>query len=173
MTKRSTPAPATAGPAITKACETELSAERATEASLQSRALNVITSSGGFVTLALALVAAITGRKDYHVPDSARICIALGLVLFVAAAVLALITLQVRRQSVLTVETLEKWTSEEAWGSPSDVAQRIIAASTIPMIKDTRRQNGIRATHLQRAILAELGAIALLAVGILFVLRAG
>src|SRR6266498_489704 len=104
MTEQTTPAHASAGPAITKACEAELQAERTTEASLQSRALNVITSSGGFVTLALALVAAITGRKDYTVPGTARIFIGAGLACFVAAAVLALITLQVRRQEVLTIE---------------------------------------------------------------------
>ena len=173
MTEPTTPAPASAAPAITKACEAELQAERAAEASLQSRALNVITSSGGFVTLALALVAAITGRKDYTVPGLARVFIAGGLACFVAAAVLALITLQVRRQAVLTVETLEKWTSEEAWTSPAEVAQRVIAASTIPLIKDTRDLNRIRAKHLQRAIMAELGAIALLALGILIVLIEG
>jgi hypothetical protein len=81
--------------------------------------------------------------------------------------------MQVRRQEVLTVETLEKWTSEEAWASPPDVAQRIITASMIPLIRDTRSRNSDRAKHLQRAILAELGAIALLALGILFVLGEG
>jgi hypothetical protein len=173
MTEETASSLASAGPAVTKACEAELQAERAAETSLQSRALNVITSSGGFVTLALALVAAITGRKDYSVPGAAKVFIALGLVCFVAAATLALVTMQVRRQEVLTVETLEKWTSEEAWASPPDVAQRIITASMIPLIRDTRSRNSDRAKHLQRAILAELGAIALLALGILFVLGEG
>src|SRR4051794_11113883 len=71
----------------------ELEDVRALKASLEERALAVVTTSGVLVTLLFALASVVTSKKNYSIPVAARPALIVALAAFVLAAALALIVI--------------------------------------------------------------------------------
>ena len=93
--------------------ETELKGEDARKTSIEGRAAGVITTSGTLVTLLFGLVAIITKLTNYQAPTSSVFAILAALVLFVAAAVVALLATDVKTYQRVDLEKLDKTVKAE------------------------------------------------------------
>ncbi len=125
------------------------------------RAITVVTTAGGLVTLLSALVGFATiNRKDAFFPASARGVLGWALVFFVAAAVVALVTQLPLLIAVPEVESLEKLVTE-SWGDTEKDAGQQVAAAQVDQLKTDLRMNTIRSWLLIGAITAEVVAVAL------------
>jgi hypothetical protein len=65
--------------------------ETARKSSLESRGVNVITTSGTLVTLLFGLVAVLTGSESFSLPASAHAYLIVTVILFVSATALGII----------------------------------------------------------------------------------
>lgn len=166
---------ATAGSAaaLMKLVQDQLTEERSTKSSLETRAIGVITSSGALATLLFALAALVTKPAAYELPSLARLVLLATLVAFIAAAVLAIVASSPGTYQEVTVESLKAAASKEAMGAPADEGEPRIAQVLVDIISTARTKNAVKAQFLKAAVTLEAGAALLLAVGVAIVLLQG
>src|SRR6266508_7034471 len=68
----------------------QLAAEESRTASMEARAISVLTTSGGLVSLLLALAALVSTRKDFRMPVAGRAVLLVAVALFLLAALAAI-----------------------------------------------------------------------------------
>lgn len=142
----------------------------ARKASIEQRGLAVVTTSGTLVTVLFALVALLTKTPEYKLPVQAHGTLGLALVLFVVAAVLAVLTnvpLAYRGADLSDPQSAlwDHWSKDRGYALQRITATRVVVAARAQAV------NGVKAWLLLAAITAEVAAILVLAVALGEVLR--
>jgi hypothetical protein len=146
------------------AINNELQQARERAASLEQRALAVVTTSGVLVGLIFGFATLVKGRAGISFSTPARYLLALALLAFIAAAISSLLT--IRPRSYLVKKDLEKLITnrtltDDGWDS--------IAKLRVQQIEHWENTNKPKADWLQAAIGAECFGITLLAVSMLVI----
>lgn len=149
--------PALAGPVIADLIVKDLDNARAVTASLQSRGLAVISTSGTLVTLLFGFSALVT--KAQNLPPGAKPPLYIAAGLFVLAAIAGIITNAPRRTAAATVESLAPLIEDEWWSKPAIDAQQEVARTQLDVVRDVRHVNAIMAGILIAGIAIEIVAI--------------
>lgn len=140
--------------------------ERSRKASIEQRAIAVITTSGGLVSLLVALSAFLLG-KNATVHTFSKLMLVAAIVAFVAASGLGLIVNAPREYIGLTDQDLDRIVAEFTWTGTEQEAARIVAHQRAKEVKVARRVNNRKARQLYRAISLEVLGVALVAVAVL------
>jgi hypothetical protein len=148
------------GPVIAELIAKEVEATRTKAASLQSRGLAVISSSGALVTLLFGLSALATKAQNFTLPANTRLPLYLAVVFLILAASAAIITNAPRSRDAIAISTLRPLLEENLWNAPAIYAQRAVARSQLDVFAGERRINIKMARLLQTAIAFELIGIA-------------
>lgn len=156
-----------------KLVEDQLTEERTTKSSLETRAIGVITSSGALATLIFALAALVTKSQTYVLPGLAQAALGLTLVAFATSSVLAIVASRPRTYQEVTIESLRDIATKNAMGSPAEQGEPEIARVLVDIIAKARTENGHKARFLRSAVTLEATAAILLAVAVAVVLLAG
>jgi hypothetical protein len=149
-----------------------LAEERKRKDSLEGRGLQVVTTSGGLVTLLVAL----SRLAGVDVVDAApRVLIWLSLAAFVAAAVGGLLVNRPATYEEVSADELARLAeSEDFWTGPKALGSRRSAEVQVKVLQAARVVNAMKAETVYWAMFIEVVAIGLLAAGIGYsVLRAG
>lgn len=150
----------------------QLNDQRVLKESLERRASALITTSGVLVTLLFGLSALTTRREGYRLPTSAHLPLLIALSAFVVAVALAVVVgipapYRAPKPNELEIIRLEKWRDRE-W-----VARRRVAGTEIVQLESYRRANGRKALLLLGAGIAQLVALAALAITVGIILLQG
>jgi hypothetical protein len=139
-------------------------AESARKSSLESRGINVITTSGTLVTLLFGLVAVLTAAKAFVFPAAGRPYLAAAMLLFVAACGLGIVVNLplFYKETELTIQELQR-----VWTWPIAKARSKIAVTRLQTIASARRANAAKAWLLFGAGIAETLALVSLFVAVL------
>ena len=164
--------PATAsdqGSTFTAFVGEELAAEVSRRASLEARGISVITISGTLVTALFAFSAIVTQATTFGLDPTARVELAVGVVLFVLAAIAAIGTnvpqwIQIVEPHELLAEL------ETGWSLPAGEARKQIVATRLDELKECQRVNQFKAVALLVAIGLQVAAVIALAAGVLTIL---
>jgi hypothetical protein len=152
--------------ALSLAIDKELQQARDRAASLEQRALAVVTTSGVLVSLVFGFSAVIKGKEITHLPIIPKALLSLALISFVAAAAISLFTIMPRRYSVESEwkELLKNWIK-----SPSETWTAVI---NLHLRENNHWQdtNTTKAKYLVAAIVAECAGIGLLAASMLVII---
>jgi hypothetical protein len=150
----------------------ELAAQDARKASFEQRGITVITTSGVLVTLLLGLAALSTKKADTFVlPAGADDALSIALVLFVAAAVSALLGNVPLKYDAVRPEDVKARLKEE---DPRDAAQaaKDIGLTRLNALTDAKRKNTWKGWLLIAALSFEIVAVGFVAYGVQEVLTA-
>ncbi|MER6367485.1 hypothetical protein ABT255_03735 [Streptomyces mirabilis] len=157
-----------AGEVIGSFIEQELKSTRERRASIESRGVTVITTSGVIVTLQMAFFTALV-PKDRVASTGVRTFVALSLVSFLAAAAVGiLVNLPARKQEMaVDLNTLRPHLTDPHWSADSDQARRAIAAAQLHVGAIAFGVTNRKGKTLIFAFLAELLGMAMLSVAVL------
>lgn len=150
--------------------DNELQQERARTASLEQRAMAVVTSSGVLVSLVFGFGTLLKGQRGPHLSAGARVLLASALLAFVVAAVMSLLTNKPRAYKPLGVKSDLTRMVTELWKITGDNARRSVAEFRVDEVDRWRDNNEIKAAYLQRAIAMECCGIGLLAASMAVIL---
>lgn len=151
-----------------------LQQERDRKASLEQKALSVITSSGALVTLLFGFASLAKTQSAAPVPVATRVLLLAALAAFLAATLGGLRVNRLVNYSPLGVSNdLRRMVSDELWNQDAPVGRQAIAEFRVDEIDRWREENGRKARRLQRAIAAESCGVAFLAVSIAVLLFRG
>ncbi len=161
-----------AGDEYSKLIADTLSEERERKHALESRGLQVVTTSGGLVTLLVAL-SKLAGIDVVQGPS--RGLIWLSMAAFVGAALGGLLVNRPAIYEEVDPDNLgELAQSEDFWTAPREIGSRRSAEVQVKVLKDHRSVNGTKANIVFLAMIVEVLAIGLLAAGVGYsVLRMG
>jgi hypothetical protein len=149
-----------AGPLIADLITKELDAEESVTASLQSRGLAVISSSGTLVTLLFGLSAVATTAQHLKLPAAAKPPLYLAAVLLVAAAIAGIVTNAPRGGKVTALRNLAPLLEQPYWDYPVGPAQQEVARRQLAAAEVARAGNNTRARWLLIGIILEIAGIA-------------
>lgn len=138
--------------------------QEARKTSVEQRGITVITTSGALVTLLFGLVAVITKAEGFTLPKASHGPLGIGLMLFVVAAVLGLLTNVPLPYTNVTPESVE--TALDRWNEPPEKAQVRVAATRLKVFKRAQKVNEWKARVLIAAMLAEVAAVCAVAVAV-------
>lgn len=152
--------------ALDLAINNELPQARDRGASLDQRAMAVVTTSGVLVSLVFGFGTLIKGRQITSLSEAPRILLVSALIFFVAAAIIALFTIMPRNDPVESAwkKVLSSWIA-----SPSETWESI-TNFRLEELHHWLGTNGLKAKILLAAIVAECLGISLLAVSMLVVI---
>lgn len=162
--------PPLAGTVFAAFVEEELTNERDRRTALDARAITVLTTSGTFVTLILALGALVTSAEGYKPPGVVVVLFAIAASCLCMAAVMALLANQLRFYPVVSAPQLRKWTDDESWQDSVDNARWLLVHVRSRTIEQLRVGNAAKANRLAIALWAQLAAFCLLSVAVIIVL---
>lgn len=150
----------------------ELDAQDARKSSFEDRGITVITTSGALATLLFGLAALSTKKSPtFSLPDPSGTLLAIALVFFVAAAILALMTNAPRSYEAATAEGLRKRVKMAPMWDENE-AERDIALTRIKALEDAKVKNTHKGRLLLGALALEVVAVGFVAVGVWFVITA-
>ncbi|GAB2995694.1 hypothetical protein LWP59_24840 [Amycolatopsis acidiphila] len=152
-----------AGPEFAAFVREQLEVEEKRRASLETRSLAVITTSGTLVTLVLGLAALVTQRKDFTFPHAASPWLLASLVIFVLATVFAIVANSPRRHHLLDTTTFEE-IIRRRWSTSADDAVKTLAVTRLRDLERVQRVNNVKGWLLLAAVAAQGCATASLAV---------
>ncbi len=148
----------------------ELAAEDARKDSLEARGVAVVTTSGALVTLLFALSALSTEEQaTYELSDFASVVLAIALVLFVGAAIVALLINRPMDYIGAKVDDIEKLLNAES-PSGSEQARKDVAFARLTELRSARQINGRKADLLLRAMGLEVAAVVAVGVAVVSIL---
>jgi hypothetical protein len=159
------------GAAVSAFVAEELDAERTRKASLESRGLAVITSSGTLVTLLLGLAALVTKADKFKLADSERWLLAAAALLFVVAGAVGIVCNAPARYLQIEPASLTGMLAPEAWSSEGTSARRELTAAKLAELADARGRNEWKARLLAGAMAVQGAAVLMAAVAVVLVLR--
>lgn len=151
--------------------EGELKAERDRRAAVDARALAVVTSSGGLVTLLAAVGAFVSSGKEFKPPDLAIVPLVVTLGCFTVAVAFGILANRSRYYHVALSDTLFAMVTDH-WGDDQIDSRNNVAELNIRTIHTLRVGNDKKANLVSAALWAQLGAVIALSVGVLIVLLA-
>jgi hypothetical protein len=157
-----------AGPIFAEFLANELKSERERRATLDQRGIAVVTSSSTLVTLLSGLVAFIGLRGGTPKPGIATlVALALSLLSFVIAAFYGLATNRSQTYTSLDERSLRLLREDDAWNLPPNRARWLIYGENVTMMQMLRSGNNQKSRLVNRALSAQLSALAFLALTIL------
>jgi len=157
--------PDTAGPVLAAMVREQLAQERNRKNSLEQRGIAVITSSGVLVGILLG-IAGLAGKDAIkHLPTEAKVLAVAALALFTVAALLGLLTNWAYQGKEPAVNQL-KGLVADYWDKSAMSAEQFVAKSYLDSVASYRKQGNKKAAFLVWALVAEVAAIGLLAVGV-------
>jgi hypothetical protein len=141
--------------------------ETARKSSLESRGVNIITTSGTLVTLLFGLVAVLKGSKNFSLPGSAHGYLIAAVILFVSATALGIVINPplFYEETELTIQDLQT-----VWSWPAADARAKIAVTQLKTIASARRGNAVKAWLLFVAGVIEFSALLSLFLAVFFIL---
>jgi hypothetical protein len=149
-----------AGPVIAELIAKEVEAARASAASVQSRGLAVISSSGTLVILLFGLSALATKAQNFSLPTHTKLPLYLAAVFLVLAALAGIATNLPRKRDAIPPSKLRPLLEADLWSAPAVHAQREVAMSQLTVFESERRSNVKMAYLLIAAIMLEIIGIA-------------
>jgi hypothetical protein len=150
-----------AGPLIADLITKELEGERSVTASLQSRGLAVISSSGTLVALLFGLSAVATTASHFKLPTAAKPPLYVAAVLLVAAAIAGIMTNIPQSGSKRTaLQRLRPLVESPYWEYPAGPAQQEVARTQLATAEGVRADNRVLARYLLIGIILEIAGIA-------------
>jgi hypothetical protein len=155
---------AVAGDEYAKLIGETLDEERKRKESVESRGLQILTTSGGLVTLLIAL----SKLAGIEVVDGlAKSLIFLALAGFVGAAIGGLLANQPATYQEVSTADLERLVaSEEYWAADHGIGSRRAAEVEVAVLVSARAANAKKANLVYLAMAIEVIAIGLLAAGL-------
>lgn len=152
--------------ALNLVIDNELRQIRDRAASLEQRAVAVVTTSGVLVSLLFGFSALIKGREVTNLPTAPKAFLSAALISFVAAAAASLLTIMPRRYQIESdwKELLTDWLK-----SPSNTWIDVLNLR-LREISHWERTNNTKAGYLVAAIAAECAGVAFLAASMLVVI---
>ena len=161
----------TAGPVLERLFDDALKEERARKASREARAVFVITSSGAFTTLLLAVGGFATGSSSLDLSVWARGFLISAVLLFGAAAVLCLKVNQPTKYQEMSISGLQKLVERSGyWKAHPMVGLRTSALSRLEILSGFRSVNEQKADILTWAFAVEVVAVVCVALSVVVVL---
>jgi hypothetical protein len=149
------------GPLLTE----KLLAEMGHKASIEQRGLAVITTSGVLVSLLVALSALVLGKEPIHFLSGATRGLMIGaVILFVIAAGLGLLVNRPRRYWGLAPDDLDRIVAQ--WMADEDEAAFVVGQQRVAELRNSMVANDRKAEALQRAIVAEVMGVAMVAAAV-------
>jgi hypothetical protein len=145
-----------------------LDSELARQSGLEARASTVVTTAGTLVTLLFGLVAVITGAASFRLPSAATGWLIAAVVLFVVAIGLA-VTVAVIPLAYGQVDFAEG--PAQLWTETATAASVHVAEAQLKLITIARRKNSRIGWMVLLSGIAELLALAMLAVAVILILR--
>jgi hypothetical protein len=144
----------------------ELAAQDARKASFEQRGQTVITTAGTLVTLLFALAALSTKQTaTFTLPDAARTWLLVGLALFFASAIAALVTNAPLVYQVVPVAKIQERLNRTP--SPTaDRAAKAIALTRLDALTSAKSQNTIKGWALAIALGLEALAVGCVAIAV-------
>jgi hypothetical protein len=149
----------------------QLAEQDARKESIEKRGLAVITTSGTIVSLLFALVAVLTGADEYTLPTDAEPWLGAALIAFVLAALAGIVANLPLLYLAVEAPELRRLL-DEFWDNDPVVAEKRVAATQLKVLTRAKSMNAFKGWILVGAVLAELAAVAFLAVAIRAVLNA-
>jgi hypothetical protein len=148
---------------------TMLSEQSDRKSSIEQRALAVITTSGGLVSLLIALSALLLSKNaTLHLNAGSRAVIITAVAAFVAAAILALIANTPRGYADFASEDVDRMMNE--FDHSEKDARWLVAQRRAEILKRAKKLNDGKAHLLQVAVATEVGGVALVALGVILTL---
>lgn len=155
------------GEALATFIDEELAAERARRAQLAQRGSGIITTSTGLATLLFAASALITNVDGFTPPVVSLWALAVTFLSFVIAAFCGLMAAKQRTSEVVHYRQLETWrAADRYWANTQDNVNRLLAKAKILSLTGLRAGNDVNARWAQKGFLAQLSALAGLAVAV-------
>lgn len=145
----------------------QLQNERQTRSLLVQRASIVITTSGTLVTLLLGAAALVTKSQSFTQPHYVLVEVTAAVVLFVLAALVALVVNWPWSQTVVKVDFLKSATYGDRWDKPDLATQRDTHDDVVTALADYRKTNTWLGWSLMAALGLESVAVAVLAISVL------
>jgi hypothetical protein len=143
-----------------------LAEEAARKSSIEQRAISVITTSGALVSLLVALSVFLFGKDaKFDVSSASRLAIAVAVVLFVAAAVLALLVNSPRAYRSFSDEDVQRMVDE--WGTNAGEARKLVSQAQAVFICQAVKKNDMKAGLLQLAVIAEVLGVSTVALAVI------
>lgn len=135
-----------------------LADQEARKASFEQRGLSVVTTSGVLATLLFGVAAFAKTEEPYVLSHQAQSWLIVGLVAFVVAAVLALMTNLPLSYDVPSLESILKLAEADS-PDARDAAQKRLARWYKRMATDAKAKNSAKGWLLFAALLSEVAAI--------------
>lgn len=161
-----------AGDAYGQLIKEQLDYDRAVKASLEQRAVTVITTSGVLVSLLFALAATVTDIEGFEPPFAARVLLAFAMGSFLVAAILGIAVNRPRDYEVTGQAGLRRIIEEQFWVGPSEIGSRRSAEVRVDMILSAREANRRKGKLLLGAMVLEVAAVALVGIAVAVILLA-
>jgi hypothetical protein len=142
--------------------------EQDRKSALEAKATAVITTSGALVTLLFGLVATVTGATGFRLPVASHYWLIAAVLLFVIATALGILTANVPvpyGQATFQGDQLR-----QAWSHPASAARENVARAQLELIPVATQKNDLKVRLIISATLAELLALAALAVAVIIIL---
>jgi hypothetical protein len=146
-----------------------LDAEVTRGATMETRAVAIVTASGTLVTLLLALGALVTRVTTFQVPTAALVFAGLSAGLFAISAGCAVLALTPRRAWGLKPDCLvpELW---QRWSDKEDDAVAKTTATRLSLWEQENKLTQRKAISIVFAARFQFGAVAMLAIAVFFIL---
>jgi hypothetical protein len=158
-----------AGDVIAKFLDDQLAEEHARKASLESRGLAVITTSGTLVTLLFALSALVTKVESFTLPDPARFMLMYSVGALLVAALSGIYINAPSRSTYVDPALLTPHLSSPHWEAPERDARKAIAVFQLQCLTAAAKGNTRRARVLLVGAVGQAVAVALLGAAVISV----
>lgn len=145
----------------------QLQNERQTRSSLVQRASIVITTSGTLVTLLLGAAALVTKSQSFTPPHYLLVEVTAAVVLFILAALVALVVNWPWSQTVVKVDSLKSDKYENGWNEPDLATKRATHDTAVAALAECRKTNKWLGWCLMAALGLESVAVSVLAISVL------
>ena len=149
----------------------QLDEERARKASLESRGVGIVTSSGALTTLLFGLVAFSRGSaSQFHLPlsNASKWALIVSGAFFAVAALLGVISNAPMPYEEALIPPLRKRIDPVEWKAQDPIeAARRDARLNVDILESARKWNGIKASCILVGIAAEAGAGIAVAVAVI------
>ncbi len=147
-----------------------LASEESRKASLETRGIAVITTSGALVSLLLGLIAAIKGSKTFTLPVSANVPFLIGGLLFGIAATLGILANVPFLYKSVKPTALESATAD-LWDDAPEDAELMVASTQIGLYAGARNTNSLKAIFVLAGLTTEVAALIPIVIAVVDVLH--